>query len=174
MYPELKLFIGGEWRGARADMQVVNPATEEEICRAVESLKVTKLIRSYRGGPAGDLDATVEAIRLIADYAVAMTDRLYELDVNPLVVQADGAIAVDALGADRVRAVMMPCRYTSNRSQEDAAKEAALLGIRYDVISKLETFREDLDYIRTKYNIALDQTRQSSLLKSASGETITR
>lgn len=33
MYPELKLFIGGEWRGARADMQVVNPATEEEIGR---------------------------------------------------------------------------------------------------------------------------------------------
>lgn len=44
------------------------------------------------------------------------------------------AIAVDALGADRVRAVMMPFRYTSNMSQEDAAKEAALLGIRYDVI----------------------------------------
>ncbi|MDH4072498.1 MAG: NAD+ synthase [Gammaproteobacteria bacterium] len=44
------------------------------------------------------------------------------------------AIAVDALGADRVRAVMMPFRYTSNMSQEDAAKQAALLGIRYDVI----------------------------------------
>jgi NAD+ synthase (glutamine-hydrolysing) len=44
------------------------------------------------------------------------------------------AVAVDALGADRVRAVMMPFRYTSNMSQEDAAKQAALLGIRYDVI----------------------------------------
>jgi NAD+ synthetase len=44
------------------------------------------------------------------------------------------AIAVDALGPKRVRAVMMPFRYTSNMSQEDAAKQAALLGIRYDVI----------------------------------------
>lgn len=44
------------------------------------------------------------------------------------------AIACDALGADQVRAVMMPFRYTSNMSQEDAAKQAALLGIRYDVI----------------------------------------
>jgi len=43
-------------------------------------------------------------------------------------------IAVDALGADRVRAVMMPFRYTSNMSQEDASKQAKLLGIRYDVI----------------------------------------
>jgi len=44
------------------------------------------------------------------------------------------SIACDALGADRVRAVMMPFRYTSNMSQEDAAAQAALLGIRYDVI----------------------------------------
>ena len=44
------------------------------------------------------------------------------------------SIACDALGADKVRAIMMPYRYTSNMSQEDAAKQAALLGIRYDVI----------------------------------------
>ncbi len=44
------------------------------------------------------------------------------------------AIACDALGADMVRAVMMPFRYTSNMSQEDAAEEAAMLGVRYDVI----------------------------------------
>jgi len=44
------------------------------------------------------------------------------------------SIACDALGSDQVHAVMMPFRYTSNMSQEDAAKQAALLGIRYDVI----------------------------------------
>ena len=44
------------------------------------------------------------------------------------------SVACDALGVDKVRAVMMPFRYTSNMSQEDAAKQAATLGIRYDVI----------------------------------------
>ncbi|MGI9202567.1 MAG: NAD+ synthase [Woeseiaceae bacterium] len=44
------------------------------------------------------------------------------------------AIACDALGSDQVQAVMMPFRYTSNMSQEDAAEQAALLGVRYDVI----------------------------------------
>ena len=44
------------------------------------------------------------------------------------------AIACDALGADRVRAVMMPFRFTSNMSQADAAKQAVTLGVRYDVI----------------------------------------
>jgi len=44
------------------------------------------------------------------------------------------SIACDALGPDRVRAVMMPFRYTATMSQEDAAKQAQLLGVRYDVI----------------------------------------
>jgi NAD+ synthase (glutamine-hydrolysing) len=44
------------------------------------------------------------------------------------------SIACDAIGADRVRAVMMPFRYTSPMSQEDAAKQAAALGVRYDII----------------------------------------
>jgi NAD+ synthase (glutamine-hydrolysing) len=45
------------------------------------------------------------------------------------------AIAVDALGADRVHAVMMPSRYTSQMSLDDAAAEARMLGVGYDVIS---------------------------------------
>ena len=44
------------------------------------------------------------------------------------------AIAVDALGADRVHAVMMPSRYTSQMSLDDAAQQARTLGVRYDVI----------------------------------------
>nr|WP_324256827.1 NAD+ synthase [Cellvibrio fontiphilus] len=45
------------------------------------------------------------------------------------------AMAVDALGADRVEAVMMPFRYTSDLSKNDAADEAARLGVRYSSIS---------------------------------------
>ncbi|WP_324806079.1 NAD+ synthase [Sphingomonas sp. LY29] len=44
------------------------------------------------------------------------------------------AVAVDALGADRVRCVMMPSKYTSDHSLEDAAECARLLGVRHDVI----------------------------------------
>ena len=32
-YPELKLFIGGEWRKTPEDLPVLNPATEEELGR---------------------------------------------------------------------------------------------------------------------------------------------
>ena len=44
------------------------------------------------------------------------------------------SIAVDALGADRVRAVMMPTRYTSDMSLQDAREQAVLLGVPYDVL----------------------------------------
>jgi NAD+ synthase (glutamine-hydrolysing) len=45
------------------------------------------------------------------------------------------AIACDALGADRVRAVMMPSRFTSRMSIDDAEAMAKGLGVRYSVIS---------------------------------------
>src|SRR6266704_3381354 len=44
------------------------------------------------------------------------------------------AIAVDALGADQVRGVMLPFRYTAQVSLDDAAKLAKALGIRYEVL----------------------------------------
>jgi NAD+ synthase len=45
------------------------------------------------------------------------------------------AVAVDALGASRVRAVMMPSPYTSKDSLDDAAQCAAALGIQLDTVS---------------------------------------
>ncbi len=60
------------------------------------------------------------------------------------------AIAVDALGCERVQAVMMPSRYTSAMSLEDAAGQARLLGVRYGTLpiealfeSALATLREE-------------------------------
>lgn len=57
------------------------------------------------------------------------------------------AVAVDALGKDRVEAVMMPFRYTSKMSLEDAELEANTLGVHYSVkpISAMyEAFMETL------------------------------
>ncbi len=45
------------------------------------------------------------------------------------------ALAVDALGADRVEAVLMPSRYTAPMSIEDAKEEASLLGVTIHQVS---------------------------------------
>jgi NAD+ synthase len=60
------------------------------------------------------------------------------------------AVAVDALGADRVHCVRLPSRFTSQASQDDAAEGARLLGIELltlpiaDPVATLETTLEPL------------------------------
>jgi NAD+ synthase len=48
------------------------------------------------------------------------------------------AVAVDALGPDRVKCIMMPSQYTSGESHDDASKCANALGADYDVIAIAE------------------------------------
>jgi NAD+ synthase (glutamine-hydrolysing) len=57
-------------------------------------------------------------------------------------------IAVDALGPERVHAVMMPSRYTSQMSREDAQAQAQLLGVRYDVLSIEPMFETTLTVLK--------------------------
>lgn len=57
------------------------------------------------------------------------------------------AVAVDALGADRVEAIMMPFRYTSQLSQDTAAQQAKTMGVNYRSISiepMVESFTQAL------------------------------
>ncbi len=44
------------------------------------------------------------------------------------------ALAVDALGADKVEAVLLPSRYTQDMSNEDAVLEAETLGVKHHII----------------------------------------
>ncbi len=57
------------------------------------------------------------------------------------------AIAVDAIGAERVQAVMMPSRYTADISLEDARAEAETLGVAYQEISIEPPFNSFLEVL---------------------------
>jgi len=61
------------------------------------------------------------------------------------------AVAVDAVGADRVEAVMMPSRYTSQMSLEDAKKEAQNFGVRYHELSIEPVFQAMMDVLREDF-----------------------
>jgi acyl-CoA synthetase (NDP forming) len=75
------------------------PTDRAAIERAIRGLRVAKLLAGYRGKPAGDIDAVIDAVMAVAAFAEAHRDHLAELDVNPLLVlpKGQGAIAVDAL-----------------------------------------------------------------------------
>lgn len=71
-------------------------------------------------------------------------------------------IAVDALGADRVRAVMMPYRYTSSMSLEDAQMQAELLGVEYQVLPLADLFDTSLSTLAEPFkDTSVDLTEQN-------------
>lgn len=73
------------------------PAARDDMETALRGLKVFALLAGFRGKPAADLGAILDAIEAIQAYALANADDLEEVEVNPLICTATGAIAADAL-----------------------------------------------------------------------------
>ncbi|MDX1575838.1 MAG: acetate--CoA ligase family protein, partial [Kiloniellales bacterium] len=73
------------------------PTDRESVAEALESLKVSKLLDGFRGRPAGDRVAVVDAVLALAKFAEANRESLEELEVNPLLALRDGVVAVDVL-----------------------------------------------------------------------------
>ncbi|HAS51233.1 MAG TPA: NAD+ synthase [Gammaproteobacteria bacterium] len=58
------------------------------------------------------------------------------------------AIAVDALGSERVEALLMPSRYTADMSNTDAQQEAETLGVKYDLMPIETAFQAFLEILQ--------------------------
>ena len=72
------------------------------------------------------------------------------------------AVAVDALGPSRVRAVMMPSPYTADISWIDAAEMARRLGVRYDEISIVPEFEAFLKSLGSEFaGLPVDTTEEN-------------
>ncbi|MEI7969635.1 MAG: NAD+ synthase [Betaproteobacteria bacterium] len=71
-------------------------------------------------------------------------------------------VAADALGPDRVRAVMMPSRYTADMSLEDASALAANLGVRYTVLPIAGPFDAFLSTLAGEFEgLPIDTTEEN-------------
>ena len=129
----------GRAPGFQEDLFAVRVAREEG------GLKLTAAITSERSPEADLWDALVLGVRDYVDkngFPGVLLGLSGGID-SALVL----AIAVDALGRDRVRALMMPSPYTADISWIDARDMAARLGVRYDEISivpEFEAFRASL------------------------------
>ena len=123
-----------------ADGQVTYRATAFE-----ESMAIVVLDGTARGVVPGAADVVDPGERISTVYRALVTgthDYVMNHGFPGVIVGLSGgidsalvvAIACDAIGADSVRAVQMPFRYTSKISQEDSARQAETFGIQYDVI----------------------------------------
>jgi acyl-CoA synthetase (NDP forming) len=95
----LLLGLGGIWVEALGDIQVL-PATADaaQIGEALGRLRAAKLLAGVRGAPPADRNAVAEGVLAIARLMQSVPE-ITEIDINPLMVHADGggASALDAL-----------------------------------------------------------------------------
>lgn len=104
--------------------------------------------------PAQTLEATVyQALCLgVRDYVTKNSFRGALVGLSGGIDSAlTLAIAADALGADKVRAVMMPSLYTANMSVEDSRSIAQILGVRYSEIPIQPMFDQFLGALASEF-----------------------
>ena len=75
------------------------PTDRDTVARGLDGLKAAALLAGYRGKPAGDRDAVIDAVLAVARFADEHRGRLVELDINPLMVRprGRGVVAADAV-----------------------------------------------------------------------------
>jgi acyl-CoA synthetase (NDP forming) len=81
----------------RDSVTLLLPVSASSVRHALSQLKCYPVLEGYRGKPGCDVDAVVADILKIADFAADNAATLVEMDVNPLIVLGDGAVAADAL-----------------------------------------------------------------------------
>ncbi len=134
------VFDGGSFAAdANGDIVAAAPNFVEGLfwVSAARTTQGLRLTSEHRAEPLAELDSIYRALVL------GMRDYVNKNGFRDVVLGLSGgidsaltlAVAVDALGADRVEAVMMPFRYTAQMSVEDAAEQSRTLGVSHKVIS---------------------------------------
>ncbi len=96
--PVLMLGAGGTLIEVLRDRRVALPPLDRpRAARLLDGLKLRPVLAGHRGRPAADLDRLAACIASFSVLAASLGDLIAELDVNPLIAGAEGAVAVDAL-----------------------------------------------------------------------------
>ena len=78
-------------------ISLVVPFTKSEFNEALKDLKITKVIDGYRGSKAINMEQLIHNIFKLQEFVVKNSSELSELEINPFLVTASRAVAVDAL-----------------------------------------------------------------------------
>lgn len=116
------------------------PAFERDIYRAELSKNGPKVVAQHQLNLAAPLSFEAQVYQALV---MATRDYIQQNGFPGAVLGLSGgidsaltlAIAVDAIGADKVQALMLPFRYTSSMSVEDATEQALTMGIEFNVLS---------------------------------------
>jgi acyl-CoA synthetase (NDP forming) len=98
--PVVMVGLGGIFAEILQDSAVqLAPVTEAQAMTMIRSLKAFAVLNGARGRPRADLEAAARAVAALSRFAAAHADAISEIDINPLLLRAEGegAVALDAL-----------------------------------------------------------------------------
>jgi acyl-CoA synthetase (NDP forming) len=98
--PVVMVGLGGIFAEILQDTAVqMAPVTEEQALAMLRSLKAFAVLNGARGRSRTDLQAAARAVAALSRFAAAHADVVSEIDINPLLVKAEGegVVALDAL-----------------------------------------------------------------------------
>ena len=96
--PVVAFGLGGVFTEIMNDItHRIAPFDAETAKTMIHEIKGVKLLQGYRGKPPCHIDALADAIARLSLLAADHADRIAEIDINPLFVNASGVIAADAL-----------------------------------------------------------------------------
>ena len=96
--PLVVVSAGGTLIELLADrVAMLAPVDEAQARRHLERLAIYPVLEGVRGAAAADFDALAQALVRFSVLAATLDDAIAEMDVNPLLVSANGVVAVDAL-----------------------------------------------------------------------------
>lgn len=73
------------------------PAPRADISRALDRLKISRLLDGYRGKPAANRAKLIDMLERLAAFAAAPANAVTEIEINPLFVGTQDSCAVDVL-----------------------------------------------------------------------------
>ncbi|MDD5510365.1 MAG: acetate--CoA ligase family protein [Dehalococcoidales bacterium] len=94
--PAIMFGLGGVWVELLKDFSLrIAPLYEEDASEMIHELKGFKLLQGYRGQPAADTEIIEDWLLKVSEL-VMLNPSIKELDINPVFVYPNGAVAVDA------------------------------------------------------------------------------
>jgi len=89
--------LGGIFTEALKDVTFrVAPLSKQDALEMIDEIKTKKLLDEFRGSPAVDREALARALVGVGDLGMKY-DSIAEIDINPLIISGNKAVAVDAL-----------------------------------------------------------------------------
>ena len=96
--PTVVAGFGGIFAEVLSDVAVlIPPFNATAVKRVLENLSMADLLKGARGASKVDVDSYCEAAARLSEIAVAFSDTLVEVDINPIMLTADGCVGLDAL-----------------------------------------------------------------------------